>query len=390
MRYSYLSHLVCPVCGERFNHALPQTFCQRCSSPLLAQYDLLALRTHLDRDEMIRRPRGMNRWHELLPVLSPWNVITLGEGDTPMLHLPALGNKLDLARLYLKDESFNPTGSFKARGMAAAVSKANELGIRRLVTPSAGNAGGALAAYAARAGLQAAVFMPRDTPQANIKETRLAGAETILVEGLINDAAVHARTRAEYEGYFDVSAFKEPYRVEGKKIMGLEIAEAFGWSLPDVIVYPTGGGTGLVGIWKAFQELANLNWLETKARPRMIAVQASGCAPVVRAFENGSEHCEFWSNAQTQASGLHVPKPFADRFILQAVRESGGLALAVPDSAISAAQQLLAEKEGIFAAPEGAAALAGLLQLCTHGLVQRGERVLLLNSGSGLKYLEQI
>jgi threonine synthase len=390
MRYSYLTHLVCPVCAEQFNHALPQTFCQRCSSPLLAQYDLLALRTHLDRDEMIRRPRGMNRWHELLPVLAPWNVITLGEGDTPMLHLPALGNKLDLAKLYLKDESFNPTGSFKARGMAAAVSKANELGIRRLVTPSAGNAGGALAAYAARAGLRAAVFMPNDTPQANIKESRLAGAETILVEGLISDAAVHARAKAENEGYFDVSTFKEPYRVEGKKVMGLEIAEAFGWSLPEVIVYPTGGGTGLVGIWKAFQELADLNWLEPKARPRMIAVQASGCAPVVRAFESGTEGCEFWQNAHTQAAGLRVPKPFADRLILQALRESGGQALAVSDSAIMAAQQLLAEREGIFAAPEGAATLAGLIELCTQGLVQRGERVLLLNTGTGLKYLEQI
>ena len=390
MRYSYLSHLVCPVCGEWFNHALPQTFCKRCTSPLLAQYDLLALRTHLDRDEMIRRQRGMNRWHELLPVLSPWNVITLGEGDTPTLHLPALGNKLDLAKLYLKDESFNPTGSFKARGMAATVSKANELGIRRLVTSSAGNEGGALAVYAARAGLQATVFISKDTSQANIKESRLAGAETILVEGLISAAAVQARVKAENEGYFDVSTIEEPYRVEGIKIMGLEIAEAFGWSLPDVIVCPAGGGTGLVGIWKAFQELADLNWLESKARPRMIAVQASGCAPVVRAFESGTECCEFWSNPHTQVSGLRVPKPFADRLILQAVRESGGLALAVPDSSILAAQHLLVEKEGIFVAPEGAATLAGLLELCTHGLVQRGERVLLLNTGSGLKYLEQI
>jgi threonine synthase len=390
MRYSYLSHLICPLCGERFNPANLQTFCPACPSPLLARYDLQSLRTHLDRDEIARRQRGMNRWHELLPTLSPWNVITLGEGDTPLLPLPSLGSELGLPKLYLKDESFNPTGSFKARGMGAAVSKARELGVERLVVPTAGNAGGALAAYAARAGLQATVIMPKDTPSANIKESRFAGAETLLVDGLISDAAVLARARAEQEGYFDVSTFKEPYRVEGKKVMGLELAEAFGWYLPDVIVYPTGGGTGLVGIWKAMQELAELGWLETKAYPRLVAVQANGCAPVVQAFEKGSATCTFWPGARTRASGLRVPKPFADRLILEAIRESGGVALTVSDESIAAAQRTLARREGIFTAPEGAATLAGLLELRARGLVDSGERIILLNTGTGLKYLEQI
>lgn len=390
MRYSYLTHLACPACGERANHAVAQTYCQNCSAPLLARYDLQALRSHLDRDEVSRRPRGMFRWHELLPVLSPWNVVTLGEGDTPLLRLPGLGEQVGVPELCLKDESLNPTGSFKARGMAAAVSKAKELGLTRLVTPTAGNAGGALAAYAARAGLRAAVYMPADTPLANIKECRLTGAETILVDGLISDAAVFARARAEKDGFFDVSTFKEPYRAEGKKVMGLEIAEAMGWRLPDWILYPTGGGTGLVGIWKAFQELKELGWLETRRVPRMAAVQAAGCAPVVRAFNAGAERCEFWQGARTQASGLRVPKPFADRLILQALRDSGGLALAVADEEIMAAQRLLAEREGIFAAPEGAATLAGLIALRHQGLVKKGEQVLLLNTGSGLKYLEQI
>lgn len=390
MRYSYLSHLICPVCQERFNANIIQSFCHSCNSPLFARYDLAALRIHLDRDEVARRGRGMNRWHELLPVLSPWNVVSLGEGDTPLLPLPNLGTDLGLPRLYIKDESFNPTGSFKARGMAAAVSKAKELGVERLVVPTAGNAGGALAAYAARAGLLAAVYMPDDTPAANIKECRITNAETHLVKGLISDAAVLARARAEKDGFFDVSTFKEPYRLEGKKVMGYEIAEAFSWSLPDVILYPTGGGTGLVGIWKAFEELTALGWLENSRRPRMIAVQAAGCAPVVQAFETQATACTFWENAHTAASGLRVPRPFADREILRILRESGGLALAVEEDEIRGAQEQLAAREGIFAAPEGAAVFAGLLRLHRRGQVQPHERILLLNTASGMKYLEQV
>jgi threonine synthase len=328
----------------------------------------------------------MNRWHELLPVFSADNVVTLGEGDTPLLPLRRLGATLGFPLLYLKDESFNPTASFKARGMATAVSKAKELGIERLIVPTAGNAGGALAAYAARAGLKAVIYMPEDTPQANVIESHACDAETVLVPGLISDAAEHARARAEQEGYFDVSTFKEPYRLEGKKVMGFEIAEAFHWSLPDVILYPTGGGTGLVGIWKAFAELAELGWLENNAHPRMIAVQADGCAPVVQAWQGGSETCAFWPDAHTSASGLRVPKPFADRLILQALRESGGQALSVSEDDILTAQRLLAASEGIFASPEGAATLAGLQALRKAGQVSTGERILMLNTASGLKY----
>ena len=331
----------------------------------------------------------MWRWHELLPVLLPENQIFLGEGDTPLLSLPNLGQDLELQNLFVKDESSNPTGSFKARGLAAAISKAKELGIEKVIIPTAGNAGGAMAAYAARAGLRAHIFMPRDTPFANIEESRMAGADVILVDGLISDAAGMAGEMARAEGWFDVSTFKEPYRVEGKKVMGYELAESFDWQLPDVIIYPTGGGTGLVGMWKAFAELEALDWLENTRRPRMVSVQANGCAPVVRAFQKGAIFCDFWTNAQTVASGLRVPKSFADHLILKDVYESKGTAVAVSDEAILEAQKHLAGKEGIFAAPEGAATLAALQELIRQGWVQPEERIVLFNTGSGLKYLDR-
>jgi threonine synthase len=288
----------------------------------------------------------------------------------------------------VKDESSNPTGSFKARGLAAAISKAKELGMKKVIIPTAGNAGGAMAAYAARAGLQAHIFMPKDTPYANIEESRIAGAEVILVDGLISDAAGLAGEKARAEGWFDVSTFKEPYRVEGKKVMGYELAEAFGWQLPDVIVYPTGGGTGLVGMWKAFTELEALGWLENTRRPRMVSVQAAGCAPVVRAVQQGVDFCDFWTNAQTIASGLRVPKSFADHLILQDIYESRGTAVAVSDESILETQKELASSEGIFAAPEGAATLAALKALVSQGWVHSDERIVLFNTGSGLKYLD--
>jgi len=387
---SYLKDLHCFDCGQVYETSRVQTFCPACQAPLIVNYDLEAAHNNLDRDEFRSRPAGMWRWQELLPVYEIKNMIYLGEGDTPLLHLPHLGSSLGLNQLYVKDESINPTGTFKARGLAAAVSKAKELGIKKVIIPTAGNAGGAMAAYAARGGLEAYIFMPRDTPEANIKESRIAGATVMLIDGLISEAAGMAGEKARAEGWFDVSTFKEPYRAEGKKIMGYEMAEELGWELPDVIIYPTGGGTGLVGMWKAFKEMADLGWLESDKRPRMVAVQAEGCAPVVEAFNSGSQFCDFWMGARTLASGLRVPKSFADQIILNDLRESEGTAVAVSDEVIMEAQKKIAYEEGIFAAPEGAATLAGLEQLLKDSWVQPDEKVVLFNTGTGLKYLRNI
>jgi len=387
---TYVLYLECSDCGTRYSTREIHTFCPDCQAPLITRYDLAAARQHLDREAVRARPRGMWRWSELLPVDDPANQVNLGEGDTPTLPLPRLGSELGLTRLFLKDESFNPTGTFKARGLAAAISKAKELGIQKVIIPTAGNAGGAMAAYAARAGIQAHIFMPKDTPRANIEESRMAGAEVVLVDGLINEAAGMSGIKALAEGWFDLSTFKEPYRLEGKKVMGYEIAEFFEWELPDVIIYPTGGGTGLIGIWKAIAELAELGWLKTEKRPRMVVVQADGCAPVVKAFQAGADFCDFWIDAHTQASGLRVPKSFADRIILATLRESHGTAVAVSDEAIYQSQHELATREGFFVAPEGAATLAALKQLIQQKWVAPEERILLLNTGSGLKYLDHM
>jgi len=386
---SYIIHLQCYSCGNHFDPEKIQTFCPDCQSPLLARYDLDTARENIDRDEFRHRPLGMWRWRELLPVHDLNNMINLGEGDTPLLHLTNLGPELGLTHLFVKDESLNPTGSFKARGLAAAVSKAKELGITKVIIPTAGNAGGAMAAYAARGGLKAHIFMPKDTPTANIEESRIAGATVILIDGLISEAAGMAGEKARAEGWFDVSTFKEPYRTEGKKIMGYELAEYFDWELPDVIIYPTGGGTGLVGMWKAFKEMQALGWLENSRFPRMVAVQSDGCAPVVKAFEEKASFSDFWTGAHTIASGLRVPKSFADQLILDDLRESNGTAVAVSDEKIVEAQKYLAFKEGIFAAPEGAATLAGLQKLVDTGWVSSAERVVLFNTGTGLKYIQQ-
>jgi threonine synthase len=388
MTQSFLSDLQCSGCSREYSHTKIHTFCPDCQSPLLCIYDLKRARLQVDRDELSGRSRGLWRWREFLPVLDPENQIFLGEGDTPLLSLPRLQKALELTNLYVKDESSNPTGSFKARGLATAISKARELGVKKVIIPTAGNAGGAMAAYAARAGLKAHIFMPKDTPYANIEESRMAGAEVILVDGLISDAAGLAGEKARTEGWFDVSTFKEPYRVEGKKIMGYELAEAFDWELPDVIIYPTGGGTGLVGMWKAFEELEALGWLENTKRPRMVSVQADGCAPVVRAFDKRAPFCDFWTNAHTLASGLRVPKSFADHLILKDIYESNGTAVAVSDEVILESQKLLARMEGIFAAPEGAATLAALKELIKQGWIQPDEKIVLFNTGSGLKYLD--
>jgi threonine synthase len=385
---SLFTDLECSDCKKKYSANKIHTFCPDCQAPLLVRYDLEAVRNTLDRDEIRYRQAGMWRWHELLPVFDPGNFVFLGEGDTPLLHLPNLGQALGLTNVYVKDESQNPTGTFKARGLAAAVSKAKELGIKKVIIPTAGNAGGAMAAYAARANLQAVIYMPNDTPRANIQESRMAGAEVILIEGLISEAAGMAGVRAKDEGWFDLSTFKEPYRVEGKKIMGYELAESFEWSLPEVIIYPTGGGTGLVGMWKAFQEMESLGWLRETRRPRMVAVQANGCAPVIKAFLEGNTFCDYWTDAHTIASGLRVPKSFADAIILDDLRESHGTAVAVSDEAILSAQGKLCKLEGIFAAPEGAATLAALEELIRQKWIDPHERVVLFNTGSGLKYLD--
>ncbi|MCX8023854.1 MAG: threonine synthase [Thermanaerothrix sp.] len=383
---SLLTHLICSECQQRYSPHEPQRFCPQCTAPLIACYDLETGRCHLDRDRFAHRPHGLWRWHELLPITDSRYQITLGEGDTPTLPLPRLGGHLGISYLFLKDESLNPTGTFKARGQAVALAKIRELGITKVLVPTAGNAGGAMAAYAARAGLTARVLMPSDTPRANIEEARIAGAEVILVPGVISDAAQAAASMID-QGWFDVSTFKEPYRLEGKKTMGFEIAQAFGWRFPDIIIYPAGGGIGLAGIWKAYIELKTLGWLEDSTPPRLVAVQAQGCAPFVRAFQAHEDHCSFWQNAHTIASGLRVPKSFGDRLVLRALYDSQGTAVAVSDDEIRAAQKLLASSEGIFASPEGAATVAALSHLKDQGFLQPQDRVLLLNTGSGLKYL---
>ena len=387
MRYSLLTYLECSRCHHHWDSGQLQNVCSDCQSPLLARYDLPAARAELQRENFAARPRGMNRRHELLPVQTPENVITLGEGDTPLLNLPHLGAAFGLSRLMLKDESLNPTGTFKARGQAAAISRSKELGAQQVIIPTAGNAGGAMAAYASRAGLVARVYMPADTPRSNIEECRAVGAEVVLVEGLISDAARAVSEVVRQGGWFDVSTFKEPYRLEGKKVMGYELAEAFGWELPDVIIYPAGGGMGLVAIWKAFAELEELGWLNGPNRPRMVAVQAAGCAPVVRAFEAGEMTNTFWENAVTIASGLRVPKSYGDRLMMETLHQSHGTAVAVSDEQIRAAQIQLGQSEGIFAAPEGAATVAALPVLLERGWLKNDERVVLLNTGTGLKYL---
>jgi threonine synthase len=329
----------------------------------------------------------MWKWHPLLPVREHENIVTLGEGESPVLPAQRLGQILGLNHLFIKDESLNPTGTFKARGLTAAVSKAHEFGIKDLIIPTAGNAGGALAAYASRAGIKSLVIMPKDTPKSNIEETRAYGAEVILVDGLISDAGDLANQKTQDEGWFNVATFKEPYRVEGKKIMGYELAEDFAWELPDVVIYPTGGGTGLIGMWLAFHELIELGWLHKEDLPRMVVVQSSGCAPVVKAFNEGKTESEAWPDAKTIASGLRVPRSFADHHILSTLKESRGTAVEVSDAEIILAQKEMGQLEGIFAAPEGAATLSGLKKLISSSWVKPEERVVLFNTGSGMKYI---
>ncbi len=383
---SYLDHLMCPKCQSTYPEGEVLGLCS-CGSPLLVEYDLTAARSGLPRDSLDGRPPSMWRYAEMLPVQRPENIITLGEGFTPLIRVQRLGRELGLRNLWIKDESCNPTGSFKARGLCAAVSMAKELGIRKLAIPSAGNAAGAMAAYAAHAGMESFIFMPSDTPVANVREAEVFGARVTLVPGLITDCGKIVAERKAEEGWYDVSTLKEPYRIEGKKTMGYEVAEQFGWELPDVILYPTGGGTGMIGMWKAFREMEALGWVGPK-RPRMVTVQADGCAPIVRAFRNGQTSAEPWQDAHTVASGLRVPRAIGDFLILQALRESRGNAVAVPDPEIVEAMRLCGRLEGLFVCPEGAACIPALRRLARDGWIGPDEKVVVFNTGTGLKYLE--
>jgi threonine synthase len=382
-----VTHLECAACGLKHEARRLQNLCTQCGKPLLVRYDLERAAASLTKESLADREPDLWRYREVLPVEHDENIVNLGEGFTPLVHASRLGAQLRLSQLFIKDEGQNPTQSFKARGMAAAVSMAKELGATKLAVPSAGNAAGALAAYAARAGLEAFIFMPNDTPRANVIECEQTGAHVTLMNGLITDCGAEVARRKEAEGWFDVSTLKEPYRIEGKKTMGYELAEQFDWELPDVIIYPTGGGTGLIGMWKAFDEMEQMGWIGSK-RPRMVTVQASGCAPIVRAFEEGKRFADEFPNAQTTASGLRVPRAIGDFLILDALRASGGTAIAVTDKELIDATKVIGAAEGIFCAPEGAACLPALQKLMADGSVKPDDRVVLFNTGSGVKYIE--
>jgi threonine synthase len=380
------THLECTRCGAPYGADEPWKLSPCCERPLYPRYDLDAVGRRLARDDLRGRPADLWRYAELLPVRDPANAVRLGEGWTPLIDTPRLADRLGVARVWVKDEGQNPTASFKARGLCMAVSRAKELGVREVALPSAGNAGSATAAYAAAAGMRAHIVVPRDTPNPIVQEMRALGADVELIDGLITDCGVRVAAGAREHGWFDLSTLKEPYRVEGKKTMGYEVAEQLGWTLPDVIVYPTGGGTGLVGMWKAFDEMERLGWIGA-ARPRMISVQAAGCAPIVRAWERGDEHAEPWADAHTYASGLRVPRAVGDFLILDAVRASGGAAVSVSDEEMRAWTPVVGGLTGIFCAPEGAATAAAVPILRDRGVIGADDSVVLFNTGSGLKYV---
>ena len=366
--HSFVSHLECGACQRQYRAGEPHRLCE-CGGPLLVRYHLDCVGAEWRRDRLADGPPTMWRYAPLLPVTDPRHVVSLGEGWTPLLRTARLGQRLGAADLWVKNEGLNPTGSFKARGLSCAVSMCVELGLGRLAIPSAGNAAGALAAYAAAAGLESHIFMPKDVPQADLVECRAFGAHVVLVDGLIGECARLVGERKSAEGWFDVSTLNEPYRIEGKKTMGFEVAEQFGWELPDAILYPAGGGVGLIGLW-------------------MVAVQAAGCAPLVRAFERGEARSEFWRDPHTIAAGLRVPKALGDFLMLEAIRASGGAAIAVSDTEMLDAGIELASTEGIFAAPEGAACVAAVRRLIAAGFLKGTDRIVVFNTGSGYKYLE--
>lgn len=384
----FLTHLECSKTGKSYDSDSLQNLSD-VGAPLLARYDLDQIKQILNRHDFQHREPNMWRYRELLPVDEPFRKISLGEGFTPLRKVETLGKKVGMDQLFIKDESMNPTGSFKARGISSAISAALQRGAKAFAIPSAGNAAGALAAYAADAGVEAHVFMPDDTPKAFRMECDYYGAHVELVDGLITDCGRMVQERKEKEGWYEVSTLKEPYRLEGKKTMGYEMAEQFNWELPDVVIYPTGGGTGLIGMWKAFDEMEKLGWIGEK-RPRMISVQTEGCAPIVKAFENKMSSAEPWQNAQTVVSGLRVPHAVGDFLILGALYESDGQAVAVSDDELIAFSKMMARHTGIFPAPEGGATLAALVRLKERQLIGEKEKVVLFNTGSGFKYMEAL
>jgi threonine synthase len=379
----FVTHLECSACGLQHHSSRLLSLCLSCGKPLFAIVDHDRARLTLTRETLVTREKSLWRYREVLPLPGDVEPVSLGEGGTPLLRAERFGGDIDL---WIKDESLNPTQSFKARGMSVAVSMAKHLGAAKLAVPSAGNAGGALAAYAARAGLEAHIFMPRDTPRANIIECRELGAHVTLINGLITDCGAEIARRKTKQGWFDVSTLKEPYRVEGKKTLGYELAEQLNWQLPDVILYPTGGGTGLIGMWKAFDEMERLGWIG-RERPRMFAVQATGCAPIVRAFETGEKTAAEFPDAHTIASGLRVPKAIGDFLILNILRQSNGGAIAVDDEQMIRVAREVGSSEGLFVAPEAAACFGALKVIRSAGKIRSGERVIIFNTGSGIKYL---
>jgi threonine synthase len=382
----YVTHLECSKTGKKYEPNKLYNLSEA-GKPLLVRYDLKMAAWTLTKENLKKRVSSLWRYREVLPVINDENIVTLGEGWTPLIHAKRLGEQLGMPGLFIKDESPNPTGSFKARGMGVAISMAKELGVKKVAIPTAGNAGGAMAAYAAAAGMEAYVFMPRDTPAANRIECEQLGARVTLIDGLITDCGAEVAGRKESEGWFDVSTLKEPYRIEGKKTMGYELAEQFDWELPDVILYPTGGGTGLIGMWKAFDEMEEMGRIGPK-RPRMFSVQAAGCAPIVRAFDNGWDEAPEFENAQTVASGLRVPRAIGDFIMLDILRKSGGGAVAVNDEEMIADTRVIGSAEGLFCAPEGAACLSALKKLLASGQVASSDHIVLFNTGAGVKYLE--
>jgi threonine synthase len=387
---NYVTHLECANCLQVYDAKLVHGLCVNCQRPLWVRYDLDAVREQFSKRDLIGRPQSMWRYLELLPVSDPSKIVSLGETVTPVVAAPRLGAAFGVRELFVKDESRLPTGSFKARGMAMAITRANEFGIRSVAAPTAGNAGGAMAAYAARAGMEAYVFMPQDTPMINAKECWLAGAKTFHVNGLIDDCGRIVAEGKTKKNWFDLSTLKEPYRIEGKKTMGLELAEQFDWELPDVILYPTGGGTGLIGMWKAFAELEHLGWLRSARKPRMISCQSDGCAPIAVAFAKGERFAAKFDNAATIASGVRVPAAVGDFMILDAVRASGGTALAVPEAVIEPWMKKSASLEGLSICPETAVCLGALDMLRTSGDIRADDRVVLFNTGAAQKYPEAV
>jgi len=382
---NFFSHLECGYCKKNYETDKLWNLCPECNKPLLARYDLFSAKKKISIEDLKNREQNLWRYREVLPVKDEKYILSLGEGFSPLFKATRLGKELDFLNLYIKDEGLNPTTSFKARGLSVAVSRAYELGVKEVSIPSAGNAAGAMSAYAALAGMKSYVFMPNDVPRPFISECKALGAEVTLIDGLITDCGKAAAEAVKKYGRFDISTLKEPYRIEGKKTMGYELAEQLDWKLPDVIIYPTGGGTGLIGMWKAFDEMEQLGWIDSK-RPRMVTVQSTGCAPIVKAFEENTEFAEMWQNASTIADGLRVPAAVGDFLMLQTLRESNGTAIGVSDEDMMVSANMIGRTQGIFASPEGGATLAAFQKLREQGWIAENEQVVLFNTGSGHKY----